>query len=68
LTTIISMAMIASSTSRPNARISAPSVMRSKARSVAHMTISTTASVSGTAAATTIPTRQPRLIRLTIIT
>ena len=42
--------------------------MRSKSRWVAIMMTNTAASVSGTAAATTMPTRQPRLARLTIIT
>ena len=64
-TTITSMAMMASSTRRPSARMSAPSVMRSKNRPVSSMMRNTTASVSGTAAATTMPTRQPRLSRLT---
>ncbi len=64
-TTITSMAMMASSTSSPSARISAPRVMRSKKRPVSSMMRKTTASVSGTAAATTMPTRQPRLSRLT---
>ena len=39
--------------------------MRSKNRPVSSMMRNTTASVSGTAAATTMPTRQPRLSRLT---
>ena len=64
-TTIISIAMMASSTSSPSARIMAPSVMRSNTRSVLSMMTNTIASVSGTAAATTIPTRQPRLTMLT---
>jgi hypothetical protein len=67
-TTMLSMTMMASSTSRPNEMISAPSVMRSSARSVINMMTNTMARVSGTAAATTIPTRQPKLMRLTIIT
>ncbi|MNT36172.1 hypothetical protein D3C72_1722390 [compost metagenome] len=62
------MAMMASSTSRPSARISDPSVMRSKFLPVASITAKTTASVSGTAAATTTPTRQPMLTKLTSIT
>ncbi len=48
--------------------MSAPNVMRSKSRPVAIMMTSTAARVSGTAAATTMPTRQPRLSRLTAIT
>ena len=65
---MISIAMIASSTSNPSARINEPSVMRSRTRSVAHMMTSTMASVNGTAVATTIPTRHPSAIRLTTIT
>ncbi|MNQ79694.1 hypothetical protein D3C85_946460 [compost metagenome] len=67
-TTIISMAMIASSTSRPSARIREPSVMRSKFFPEAAMITNTAASVSGTAAATTTPTRQPMLTKQTSIT
>ena len=68
-TTIISMAMMASSTRSPREMmISAPSVIRSNARPVSSMMTKTTASVSGTAAATTMPTRQPRLTRLTTMT
>ncbi|MNX89294.1 hypothetical protein D3C86_1213010 [compost metagenome] len=67
-TTMVSITMMASSTNRPSARINAPSVMRSKSRPVASMMTKTPASVSGTAAATTTPTRQPRLTRLTTIT
>ena len=48
--------------------MSAPRVIRSNTRSVLSMITKTGASVNGTAAATTIPTRQPRLIRLTIRT
>src|SRR3954452_14395990 len=55
-TTIVSMAMMASSTRRPSARIRAPSVTRSKTRPVSSMITKTTAKVRGTAAATTIPT------------
>src|SRR5437773_4732706 len=55
------MAMIASSTSRPSAKINDPSVIRSKSLPVAAMTTNTAASVSGTAAATTMPTRHPML-------
>ena len=67
-TTIVSMAMMASSTRRPSARIRAPSVTRSKTRPVSSMITKTTAKVRGTAAATTTPTRQPRLSRLTTST
>src|SRR5882724_4711102 len=64
LTTMISMEMIASSTRRPRPRIRAPSVMRSNTLPVRSMMTKTAANVSGTAAATTIPTRQPRLMML----
>ena len=67
-TTIISMAMIASSTSRPSARISAPSVMRSKSRPVISMMTKTAPSVRGTDSATTTPTRAPSATNETIIT
>lgn len=63
-----SITMIASSTSKPSERINAPSVMRSKSRPVASMITKTLARVSGTAAATTNPTRQPMLTKLTAIT
>src|SRR5256885_517337 len=59
--------MIASSTRSPSAITSAPSVIRSKTRPVRSMTTNPAASVNGTAAATTMPTRQPRLMRLTIM-
>jgi hypothetical protein len=65
---MVSMMMMASSTSRPSDRISAPRVMRSKSRPVASMTTNTTARVRGTARATTMPTRKPRLAKLTAIT
>ncbi len=64
-TTIISMAMIASSTSRPSAMISAPSVMRWRSIPVAYMTTNTIASTSGTDSATTMPVRQPSDRKLT---
>ena len=64
-TIIVSMAMIASSTSKPSARINEPSVIRSKFLPVAAMTTNTLASVRGTAAATTMPTRHPMLTKLT---
>ncbi|MCY1412497.1 hypothetical protein D9M71_279070 [compost metagenome] len=67
-TTIISMAMMASSTSRPRERISAPRVMRSNSRPVISMITNTIDRVSGTAAATTRPTRKPRASRLISIT
>jgi len=62
------MAMMASSTSRPRARTMAPSEIRSKSRWVSIMITIRQARVNGTAAATMMPTRQPRLIRLTAIT
>ncbi len=62
------MAIMASSTNNPSARISEPKVMRSKFLPVANMTTKTMARVSGTAAATTIPTRQPILRKHTSIT
>ncbi|MNV74066.1 hypothetical protein D3C71_1672560 [compost metagenome] len=62
------MAMMASSTSSPRARMSEPSVMRSKFLPVAAMMTKTAASVRGTAAATTMPTRQPMLMKQTSIT
>src|SRR3982751_6029410 len=54
-TTITSMAMMASSTRRPSARMRAPSVMRSKNRPVSSMMRNTAASVSGRVAPTTTP-------------
>src|SRR5882762_4821861 len=62
------MAMIASSTRSPSAKINEPSVMRSKSLPVAAITMNTAASVSGTAAATTMPTRHPMLRKHTSIT
>ena len=67
-TTIISTAMIASSTSRPRAMISAPREMRSSAQPRACMTMATRPSTSGTEAATTMPVRQPRKTKLTAST
>eukprot|EP00659_Diplonema_papillatum_P005108 gene5107-biopygen5034 len=68
LTTIISIAMIASSTSRPREMINAPRVTRSNSRPVISMITNTIDKVSGTAAATTSPTRNPRASRLMTIT
>jgi len=59
-TTIISTAMMASSTSSPSAMISAPRVMRCRSMPIAFMTMKTIASTSGTDSATTTPVRQPR--------
>ncbi len=67
-TTIISMAMMASSTSRPSAMISAPSVMRCRSMPAAFMMVSTIASTSGTERATTMPARQPSDRKLTTST
>ena len=64
-TTIISTAMMASSTSRPSAMISAPSVMRCRSSDIAFMTMNTIASTSGTDSATTMPVRQPSARKLT---
>ena len=64
-TTIISTAMMASSTSRPSAMISAPSVMRCRSIDIAFMTMKTIASTSGTDSATTMPVRQPSDRKLT---
>ena len=59
LTTIISTAMIASSTSRPSAMMREPSVIRSRLSPATFMTTKTTASTSGTDVATTRPERHP---------
>ena len=67
-TTIISMVMIASSTKRPSAIMSAPSVMRCRTRPPAYITRSTIAKTSGTDSATTIPVRQPSERKLTAST
>ena len=58
-TTIISTAMIASSTSRPSAMIRAPSVMRCRSIPSTLITAKVMASTSGTESATTMPVRQP---------
>ena len=67
-TIIISTAMIASSTSRPSAMISAPSVMRCRSMPIRFMTTKTIASTSGTEVATTMPVRQPSDRKLTAST
>ena len=59
-TTIISTAMMASSTSSPSAMIRAPSVMRCRSIDIAFITMNTIASTSGTDSATTMPVRQPK--------
>ena len=64
-TTIISTAMMASSTSRPSAMIRAPSVIRCRSMPIAFMTMNTIASTSGTDKATTMPVRQPSARKLT---
>ena len=58
-TTMVSMEMMASSTSRPSGRISAPSEMRCSSMPIRFITMNTTESVSGTANATTMPVRKP---------
>jgi hypothetical protein len=65
---IISSAMIESSTNSPNAMISEPSEMRSRFQPSAIIAMATTLSTSGTDNATTMPVRQPRLRRLTMMT
>ena len=67
-TTIISTAMMPSSTSRPSAMISDPSETRSRFQPIASITRATTPSTIGTESPTTIPVRQPRLIRQTAST
>ena len=64
-TTIISIAMMASSTRSPSAMMSAPSVMRCRSSPIAYMTMNTIASTSGTDSATTMPVRQPSVRKLT---
>ena len=64
-TTIISIAMMASSTSSPSAMMSAPSVMRCRSMPAAYMTMKTIASTSGTESATTMPVRSPSVRKLT---
>ena len=60
-TIIISTAMMASSTSRPSAMISAPSEMRWKSMPSSIMPTKVIASTSGTESATMMPVRKPRL-------
>ena len=67
-TTIISVAMMASSTSRPSAMISAPSVTRCRSRPSIAIATNTIASTSGTEVATTRPERQPSEKKLTAST
>ena len=64
-TTIISTAMMASSTSSPSAMISAPSVIRCRSIDIAFITMNTIASTSGTDSATTMPVRHPKATKLT---
>jgi hypothetical protein len=66
--TIISTAIIASSTSRPSAMISAPSEMRCRLISKISMNTNVIASTSGMLTATTRPARMPRLTKLTMST
>src|SRR5260370_1794207 len=58
-TTILSTALMASSTNRPSPMIAAPSVLRCRSTDIEFMTMKTIASTSGTEAATTMPVRQP---------
>ena len=67
-TIIISTAMMASSTRRPSAMMSAPSVMRSKLRPMICMITNTTASTIGTDRATTIPVLSPSVRKETAST
>ena len=67
-TTIISTAMMPSSTSRPSAMISDPSETRSRFQPIASITSATTPSTIGTESPTTMPVRQPRLNRQTAST
>ncbi len=64
-TTMVSVAMMASSTSRPSAMMSAPSVTRCRSSPSIVIATNTIASTSGTEVATTSPERQPRLTKLT---
>src|SRR5579872_1741003 len=65
LTTIISTAIMASSTRRPSAMIRAPSVIRCKSSDIPSITTKTIASTRGTESATTMPVRQPSATKLT---
>ena len=65
LVAIISTAMMASSTSRPRATISAPSEILCKPMSNSRMNRKVTASTTGMMIATTMPVRSPRLNKLT---
>ena len=58
-TTMVSTAMMASSTRRPRERMRAPSEMRWSSMPISSITTKTAASVRGTARATTTPTRRP---------
>ena len=60
-----SIVVMASSTSRASAMISAPSEMRCRSMPTNSMTGNTIASVSGIDSATTAPARTPRLTKLT---
>jgi hypothetical protein len=65
---IISTAMIASSTSRPSAMMSAPSEMRCSSMSSRYMARKVSASTSGMHSATTKPVRMPSEKKLTTST
>ncbi len=68
LSTIISTAMIASSTSRPSAMINAPSEMRCRSMPSAYIARKVIARTSGIDSATTMPVRQPSERKLTAST
>ena len=65
LVTIISTVIIASSTSRPRAMMSAPSDTRCRSIPAISIATKTAASTSGMEQATTAPARRPRLRKLT---
>ena len=65
LVTIISTVIMASSTSRPSAMISAPRDTRCRSISLTCIVTNTAASTSGIEQATTAPARRPRLRKLT---
>ena len=66
--TIISTVIMASSTSRPSAIISAPSETRCRSIPANSMPTNTAASTKGMEHATTAPARTPRLMKLTAST
>ena len=66
--TIVSMAIIASSTRRPRAMMSAPSEMRWRFSPAYSMPMKVMARTSGIDSVTTNPARKPRLMKLTAST